>query len=467
MELKCPKCQAVFHVDENDYAAILNQVRTAEFDAEIERRMKEYDEKSKFELKSQLSEAKENETNLLASKDKEISDLLIEIERLKGIVENNKSQKEAELAKVSETNAQDLSKLRDEKDSVISKLKLELGLKDQEKELAVSKAKEDLVNQLNQKEKDIIDLNAQLETQKVTSENRIMEINERHTIIIQAKNAEIEHYKDMKERLSTKMLGETLEQHCAIEFDRHQSLGLFPNAEFGKDNDYMVGGTKGDFIFRDYKDDFEYISIMFEMKNEADNSATKQKNHQFFEKLHKDRCEKNCEYAILVSMLERDDDRYNAGIYCVPQYEKMYVIRPQMFIPIISILSRNAQHSLNQIQDLRQKLSIAQAQFVDVTDFEEKRNKFGEEFKKFVDKALGKHQDAIDDFDKAINNLEKQISLLRGVRSKFEDSDKFFNKASDKFENDFTIKKLTRGNNTMKAMFEEAQKSKSQDLLSI
>jgi hypothetical protein len=280
-----------------------------------------------------------------------------------------------------------------------------------------------------------------------------------HDEVIQMKDAEIEHYKDLKIKLSTKMLGETLEQHCQNMFNRARSCGQFLEAYFEKDNDTSVGGTKGDFIFRDYLNGEEYISIMFEMKNEADLTATKHRNEDFFAKLDKDRREKECEYAVLVSTLEADNEFYNEGIVDVSfRYDKMIVIRPQFFMAVIVMLSRAALRGARNLIDLRQQLDIARAQSIDVTKFEERRDKFVTEFGKLVEAHLKKQDDALEGIEKAIAAAEKQADNLRKVKALFEASRQKLISANEKAENDFTIRKLTYGNPTMQAKFKEARK---------
>lgn len=464
MELKCPNCNTTFEVNENYYAALLAQVKNAEFDAELERRIHELSQLHKAEESMRFANEKSSYEKKLADKASETAELKQEIERLKGIVDNNDALQKAAIAQANTDKTNELAQAAASFNAQIAELKSEIALKEKELELELSKARNSNIEELHEKENQITLLKAGIEEQKSASENKILELKNLHASILKAKDDEIAHYKDMKVRLSTKMLGETLEQYCFNIFSQHQSLGLFPDATFNKDNDTHPGGTKGDFIFRDFIDDKEYISIMFEMKNEADTTAAKQKNSHFFEKLHKDRCEKNCQYAILVSMLEQDNETYNAGIVNIPQYENMFVIRPQMFINTIAILCQNAKRSISEIHRLQSQLEIAQAQSVDITNFETKRNKFGEEFAKWVDNANKKHNKAIADIDKAIEGLEKHINTLRNIRHSFEESDRYFNKANDKFETDFTIKKLTRGNPTMRAKFEEERLRLSNNL---
>lgn len=455
MNLICPNCKESFEVNESHYAALLAQVKNAEFDAELARRLKELKAAMAAEEESRKLKADADFQKSLTKKEQETAKLQAEIDRLKTEAKNFDTVKDAAIAKAT-----------NERDIQISNLKNELDIHAKQTQLDIQEAKATLQDTLNKKEQEIIRLNSAIQTQKAEADNRLRDIKEQNQLLLRAKDEEIERYKEMKIRLSTKMLGETLEQHCANEFEKHYNLGLFANASFEKDNDTKPGGTKGDFIFRDFIDDKEYISIMFEMKNEADATATKHKNAHFFEKLDKDRREKNCTYAILVSMLEQDNEIYNVGIVNVPKYENMFVIRPQMFIQIITILSRNARQSAEKILHLESQLAIERANTVDVSRFEEKRNKFGEEFGKYLKKAAQKRDKAIEDIDKAIEGMKKQISLLENIKASFDDSIYNMNRANEKFNNDFTIKKLTHGNPTMKKLFEEAnQKAIEEDRL--
>ena len=390
-EIRCPKCKEPFQIDESSYAAIVKQVRDREF-------LKEIDEK-----KSNFEREKQNEISLAVSrveneKIKELSDLKAQIEALKGQIAQDKL------------------------------------LLDKEVKSAVAEKESEILN---------------LKNDKLLLENKhrieIMELDNSHKREIDAMGQQIEYYKDLKARASTKMLGETLEQHCEIEFNRIRSAA-FPNAYFEKDND-IRGGTKGDYIYREFSDGLEFISIMFEMKNEADETATKHKNEDFFKKLDKDRTEKNCEYAVLVSMLESDSELYNGGIVDVShKYPKMYVIRPQFFIPLISILRNAALSSLS----YKQQLVEVKNQNADITDFENRLLDFQDKFGKNYRLASEKFQSAIDEIDKTIQHLNKVKEALIG-------SENNLRLANDKAQ-DLSIKKLTRGNATMQAKFEELKK---------
>lgn len=459
MELRCPHCKTAFQVDENDYAAILAQVKTAEFEEEVQRRIKEIEEASKITQKAKALEAEKAEAEKLSKKDKEIANLNTEIERLKGIVANNNSQNKAALAQASEEKTRELSKLSADKNKVIADLESKLNELKTKHQLDIVNERNSCKDDIHAKEQTITELSLQLKNLEMANKNKIQELEAHHSALIKAKDEEIEHYKDLKSRLSTKMLGETLEQHCLTVFNYARSIGQFENAYFEKDND-ASSGTKGDFIFRDYINGEECLSIMFEMKNEADTTATKHKNEDFFAKLDKDRNEKQCEYAVLVSTLEADSEFYNNGIVDVSyRYPKMFVVRPQFFLPVIALLSKAAKRNAETVISLRAELVEAKAQSIDVTKFEERRDRFTAEFLKHIDGHKKKQEEALDAIDKAILNAEKQIDSLRKIKTLFDTSTQKLVKAGEIMENDFTIKKLVHGNPTMKAKFEEARKN--------
>lgn len=461
MNIQCPHCHKAFKVDETDYAAIQQQVRNAEFDKEIERRLHEIALQHKAEERARELENEHNTEMILAEKDKEKNVLLNEIEQLKSKINNFENEKKAELAEASATSVKEIAEIKSKKDSEIAILKSSIAELKNQHQVDIINARNECKDDLHAKERTIIELNSKLEAQKVTAENALLEMNDRHNAIIKAKDEEIERYRDLKSRLSTKMLGETLEQHCLNMFNMARSHGQFLNAYFEKDNDTSIGGTKGDFIFRDYLNGAEYISIMFEMKNEDDRTATKHRNEDFFAKLDKDRRDKGCEYAILVSTLEADSDFYNEGIVDVSyRYDKMLVIRPQFFMSVISLLSRTSLRGAQRLIALQQEVEIAKAQSIDVTKFEERRDKFVSEFGKLVGAHIKKQDDALAGIDKAIEAAEKQAENLRRIKSMFEASRQKLISANEKAENDFTIRKLTYGNPTMRAKFEEARQNK-------
>lgn len=397
-EIKCPKCGEVFQVDESGYAAILKQVHDAEFDSELRKRLKEHDKAHESEMDLAVEKAK-------SEKEKKIADLEKKISELRNEIELNKTKYESEVEKAVQ-----------EKDKEIMKLQNDLELKQ---------------NKWQLKEKNL---------------------SEAHTAELKRKDEEIAYYKDLKARQSTKMIGETLEQHCEMSFNSIR-MAAFPNAYFEKDNDARTG-SKGDFIFREADPNgVEFISIMFEMKNEMDETATKHKNEDFFKELDKDRKEKGCEYAVLVSLLEKDNELYNNGIVDVSyKYEKMFVVRPQFFLPLISIL-RNA--ALNSLQ-YRQELAVIKNQNIDVTHFEDKLLDFQDKFNKNFISASDKFQTAINEIDKTIDHLQK-------VKENLLSSERQLRLANDKAQ-DLSVKKLTRGNPTMQTKFAELESGKDKNL---
>jgi len=379
-DIICPKCKSVFKVDESGYADIIKQVRDIEFKDEIERREKELEEKNKLAVKLAQQQTESILKDDLVKKDTEINKLVTE-----------KKLAVAEAVKAVE-------KERDE-------LRMQLSLKESESKLNVNALKEKYEAEIKDREK------------------------------------EIERINDMKAKLSSKMVGESLEQHCQNEFERFRSIG-FPKAEFNKDTDTKTG-SKGDFIFRENDDDgVEIISIMFEMKNESDTTATKQKNESFFKELDKDRREKNCEYAVLVSLLETESELYNTGIVNVShQYPKMYVVRPQFFLQIIGLLRTAAYDALQ----YKTELAKIQNQSIDVTNFENKLNDFKDSFGR-------NYRLASDRFNAAIESIDKSIDQLIKTKENLLASENNLRLANNKAE-DLTVKKLTRNNPTMKNMF--------------
>ena len=332
----------------------------------------------------------------------------------------------------------------------IARLKNAIELQKAEQDKAVLVAKEQMKDDLNRKEMEIADLRNQTTLSKSQSELEKKAIREEYEAKLKVAQEQVDYYKDLKMKMSTKMIGETLEQHCSNVFEL-QMRPMFPNAEFGKDN-HAVEGTKGDFIFRDSVDGTEYISIMFEMKNEADTTATKHKNEDFLSKLDEDRRKKGCEYAVLVSLLEQDSEVYNSGIVDVShKFPKMYVIRPQFFLPIITLLVNASKKSL----EYKKELAIAKSQSLDITSFEDKLMEFKEKFGKNYELASKRFREAIKEIDKSIDALNKTKEALLS-------SENNLRLANDKAE-DLTIRKLTYKNPTMKALFDEARAQNSPD----
>ena len=411
-EIKCPKCGQVFKVDETGFAEIVKQVHDHEFERELEERLKKVTELATVKAENNLKDD-------LARKEAEIADLKT---RARATV----SKKEAEITEL--------------------KAQIETAVKmtETEKRLAVSEAVAKV-----EKERDQLasDLRAKEAEQKLLETS----LKEKFAMELKSKDEMIAYYKDMKARMSTKMVGETLEQHCEIEFERLRATG-FQNAEFGKDNDARTG-SKGDYIYRECDENGnELISIMFEMKNENDETATKHKNEDFLKELDKDRKEKRCEYAVLVSMLEAESELYNSGIVDKShRYPKMYVIRPQFFIPMITILRNAAQNAM----EYKSELALVRAQNVDVAGFEEKIEAFKDGFARNYNLASQKFKKAIDEIDKTIDHLQKTKDNLLS-------SENNLRLANNKAE-DLTIKRLTRGNPTMQKKFAELKEAETKD----
>lgn len=406
-EIRCPKCGEVFQVDETGYEQIAQQVRDKEFARELERRERELDAKRDRELELLRMREEKEHTASITKKDAEIS----------------------------------------ARDRVIAELRAKLDAGETERKLAVAEAVEKKNEELARKTSEIADLKGELRSRE--TENRLNEksLKEQYEDKLRLKDEQIEYYKDFKARQSTKMIGESLEQHCLTQFNSIR-MTAFPNAYFEKDNDARTG-SKGDFIYRECAEDgTEFISIMFEMKNEADMTATKHKNEDFFKELDKDRREKGCEYAILVSLLEIDNDLYNNGIVDVSyRYPKMYVIRPQFFIPMITLLRNAAQNSLH----YRQELQLVRSQQVDILHFEENMNAFKEGFARNYRLASERFATAIEEIDKTIDHLQKTKAALLSSENNLRLAN---NKADE-----LSIKKLTKNAPSVRAMFEELNKN--------
>lgn len=428
-EIKCPKCGEVFQVDESGYSAIVQQVRDKEFSKELKSR------EAQFELE------KDNAVQLAKlAIEKDLSEKLIqkdsEITKLKADITTEQISKKSE---ISETIAQ--------KDKEIVELKNKLASFDKDKELELTKLVNKMNTELSEKDTCIAKLNNEKELTQKESQLKEQSLKDQYEEKLRFKDEEIARYKDFKAKLSTKMVGESLEQHCEIEFNRLRATG-FQRAYFEKDNDAKTG-SKGDYIYRESDPEGgEFISIMFEMKNEMDSTSTKKKNEDFLKELDKDRREKKCEYAVLVSLLEPENELYNSGIVDMShRYPKMYVIRPQFFIPIITLL-RNA--SLNSLE-YRKELAVIKAQNIDVSNFEAQMNDFKEKFAKNYELASRKFKTAIEEIDKTIDHLQKTKEALLS-------SENNLRLANSKAE-DLTIKRLTRNNPTMEAKFAELNNS--------
>jgi hypothetical protein len=417
-EIICPNCHKAFKVDESGFADILKQVRDREFDKELTNRLDLAEKEKENAIKLAEANIRNALQNELAQKDKQLSEL--------------KAQSDTELAKKLSEKELEISKMKSQIENAETQKRLELSVATKN----IEKERDDLMHALEIKE-----------TEKELLEKSIKEKFSQQLVVrdetIRMKEDEINRLRDFKQKLSTKMVGETLEQHCEYEFNRLRATG-FQNAYFEKDNDSR-GGTKGDYIFRESDEEGnEIISIMFEMKNENDETSTKKRNEDFFAKLDKDRKDKGCEYAVLVSLLESDNEFYNTGIVDVSyKYEKMYVVRPQFFIPIITLLRNAAMNSM----EYKAELNLMRSQSVDITNFEEKINAFKTGFAKNYELASRKFKTAIDEIDKTITHLQKTKDALLSSENNLRLAN---NKADD-----LTIKKLTYGNPTMKAKFDE------------
>ena len=448
-EIRCPKCNEVFQVDDSGYSQIVQQVRDKEFEKEAARRAEELEKAKNSELKIIEMEYEKKLESALSEKSDDISDKEKRITELEARLKSIESEKQLAVANAVRERENSFSeesrkaqKAISDKDIEIAELTAKLKQADNERAFAVDKANSENALALAKKDNEIIELNSKLQNKDNEAELRCRAIEEKYAIELKNKDELIEQYKDFKARLSTKMVGETLEQHCLTQFNSLR-MSAFPNAYFEKDNN-AKSGSKGDFIFRESEDGIEFISIMFEMKNENDETKTKHKNEDFFKKLDSDRTKKGCEYAVLCTMLEPDNELYNEGIVDVSyRYEKMYVIRPQFFIPIISIL-RNA--ALSALQ-YKTELAEVRNQNIDITNFENSMEEFKTKFSKNYDLASRKFQTAIEEIDKTIDHLQKTKDALLG-------SERNLRLANDKAQ-DLTIKKLTRKNPTMQAKFAE------------
>lgn len=425
-DISCPNCGKIFKIDEAGFADILKQVRDHRFEEELKEKLNVAEREKQSAIKLAEANLKNSFQENLAKKEKEIIELQSKNDRL---LSDNLAKKDAEIAEL--------------------KSKIENG--EVQKKLAVSEA-------LQKVEKERDDLANKIQIKELEKQNLENSLNEKYSaalktkeVMIKDRDDEIVRIKDMKLKLSTKMLGETLEQHCEIEFNKLRATA-FQKAYFEKDNDSKTG-SKGDYIYRELDEaGNEIISIMFEMKNESDQTATKKRNEDFLKELDKDRTEKRCEYAVMVSLLEAESELYNTGIVDVShKFSKMYVVRPQFFIPIITLL-RNA--AMNSIQ-YKAELALVKSQNIDITNFEEKMNKFKDGFARNYDLASRKFKDAIDGIDKTIKELQKTKDALLS-------SENNLRLANEKTE-ELTIKKLTHGNPTMKAKFNELPGKNSEE----
>lgn len=424
-EIICPNCHKAFKVDEAGFAEILKQVRNHQFEEELQERLR-------------IAEREKN------------SEIELNKEKFKSYLQEQLSKKDAEISQLKSLSELEMTGKVSEKEKEILELKAKIEKAETEKKLAISEAVQKVENEKNSIENEKNELRNKLKNKDMEKELSEKSLKEQFDeklkskdIIIKYKDEEIDRVKEMKARLSTKMLGETLEQHCEIEFNKLRATA-FQDVYFEKDNDSR-SGSKGDFIYREFDDSGnEIISIMFEMKNEADQTATKKRNEDFFRELDKDRTEKKCEYAVMVSLLEAENEFYNTGIVDVShRFSKMYVVRPQFFIPIITLLRNAAMNSLQ----YKKELALVKNQNIDITNFEEKIDTFKQGFAKNYELASRQFKTAVEEIDKTITHLQKtKDALLSSVNN--------LRLANNKAE-DLTIKKLTYGNPTMKAKFDD------------
>lgn len=466
-ELKCPHCGQAFTVDDTELSSIVKQIRDKEFEKDLNSRLSEIESHLKKEHELEIEakdsehklqiEAKENEIKLKTKEEyeKEISRLKEEYDTLKVQMQEAKHELDSVDEKKQIAIYEAVENIKNEKQKEIDKYREEIDKIKESKQGEISELnnivndyKSKLEAEKTSKQLAVLEVEKKASEEKHEIENMLNQEKERSKILLQEKDEQIAQYKDFKTRMSTKMVGESLERYCEDQFNALRATA-FRNAYFEKDNDAKTG-SKGDFIYRESDENgVELISIMFEMKNEMDTTATKHKNEDFFKELDKDRREKNCEYAVLVSMLESDSELYNGGIVDVSyKYDKMYVVRPQCFIPIITLLRNAATNALS----YKQELQIVKNQNIDISNFEDSLLKFKEGFVKNYELAHKHFETAIDEIDKTIDHLEKVKKSLLG-------SDRQLRLANDKVE-DVSIKKLTKNNPTMQAKFDEINNSK-------
>ena len=433
-EIVCPHCNKVFTVDEASYASILSQVKNKEFAQELEARLHEIDQRRTAEMHNRELQKEQEYKDTLVNKDATIRDRDNEIARLR--------EQESAVRKEEQLKAgQRMGEMKLE----MERLKAEIEKGKKQVDLVRLEEQNRTKDELHNRDNEIEQLKLKILTEKNAAKEHETSLKNNYELQLKQSQELVEYYKDMKTRLSTKMVGESLEQHCNYLFNT-TIRPIMPNAYFDKDNDASEG-TKGDFIFRDSEDGMEYISIMFEMKNEMDTTLTKHKNEEFLAKLDSDRRKKGCEYAVLVSLLEADNEIYNTGIVDMSyKYEKMYVIRPQFFIPIITLLVQTSRKTI----EYKRKLATAEQQTIDISKFEEKLEKFKDSFGKSYTQAQKK-------FSTAILEIDKSIKHLQDVRAALVGSEEAMRKANTETE-ELTIKKLTWGNKTMRERFEEARK---------
>jgi hypothetical protein len=460
-ELKCPNCGVAFTVDEGDYAHIVQQVRNEEFEKELARREKEMAQRREADLNLAKMEQEKAHNEAMSRKDSTIAGKEREIAELRAQIQASETAKKLAVTEAVQAQERESTKATQEelakrdaalaaREREIAELRARLENSETDKKLAVNEAVRAQEQEMAKKSSEIVELQSKLSLQQTESALQVKSVEERYVEQLKAKDEQIAYYKDFKAKQSTKMIGESLEQHCLNQFNQIR-MTAFPTAYFEKDNDARTG-SKGDFIFRESKDGTEFISIMFEMKNEGDETATKHKNEDFFKELDKDRREKGCEYAVLVSMLEADNEYYNNGIVDVSyRYPKMYVIRPQFFITMITLLRNAALNSLK----YQQELQVVKNQQVDITNFEANMQAFKDGFARNYRLASERFALAIEEIDKTIDHLQKTKAALMS-------SENNLRLANNKAE-ELSIKRLTKNAPSVKAMFDEERQRKAEE----
>jgi len=436
-EIICPHCRKAFKIDEAGYADMLKQVRDHEFEKQLRERLELAEQEKRMAIELATTKVTNSLEKAAAAKDSEIKELKIRLDS-GGVIQ-----------KLAITEA--LNSVEKERDTLVNELKQAALDKQAASQLAEAKLVIELQRVASTKDSEVQGLRNDLERAQLEKKLAETALKDKYETQIKDREGEIERLRDMKARLSTKMVGETLEQHCETEFNRIRATA-FTRAYFEKDNDARTG-SKGDYVFRDSSENgTEILSIMFEMKNESDQTATKKKNEDFLKELDKDRIEKNCEYAVLVSLLEPESELYNSGIVDVShRYPRMYVVRPQFFIPIITLLRNAAQNSLK----YKTELALVKSQNIDITNFENDLDAFRTGFSRNYELASKKFKTAIDEIDKTIDHLQKTKDALLGSENNL----RLANNRAD----DLTVKKLTKGNPTMAAKFDELKGNRISD----
>lgn len=456
--IECPNCGTVFQVDDSTYESIVAHVRNRLFNEEIEKRTEQLNEQYKAREETIRIAAERDSDKRVAEYADRISELRGDVSRLSAVIAGYEASKQAEIAQIESQRSRELYDAVSQKDKRIAELSAELSGLDSRYQLKVLEEKSAGQVEMQKKDRQLVELRAELKSDRLAAANREAELRQAHQQQMRDKQDEIDRLKDFRLRLSTKMVGETLEQHCFTLFAQAQSMGLYPEASFDKDNT-AVEHSKGDFIFRDYIDGQEYVSVMFEMKNEMDLTAAKHRNDDFLDKLDKDRQRKGCEYAVLVSMLEQGNELYDSGIVDKShRYPKMLVIRPQFFLPVLRLITEATKKGFLERRVLVGELESARNQGRDFTKFEDRINRFREAFSGNVAAAHKKFKAATDGIDKTIEALEKQIKALREIKANFEASEQKLLRANEMAQEDLTVKKLTHGAPSIRRLIDDADK---------